>query len=114
MSLPAEKKDLNEAVMEMGKGSLTVIQRFLSGRVSRDDLLTALSNFPVREVMSEHWGELISDSKYVPHWKILQTLQGLLDELGYQLGEYGEATLHDDLREIALNMKIISEQKAND
>jgi len=98
--------------LEIGKGSLAPIQQFLSGRVSRDDLLMALSTFPVREIMSEHWGELISDSKYIPHWKILQTLQGLIDELGFQLGEYGEATLHEDVKEIALNMKIITEREA--
>ncbi|OPZ73035.1 MAG: hypothetical protein BWY80_01011 [Firmicutes bacterium ADurb.Bin456] len=111
MILPAEKKDLNEAVMEVGKGSLTVIQQFLSGRVSKDDLSMALAALPVREVMSEHWEELTSNSQCVPHWKILQTLQGLIDELGFQLGEYGEATLHEDVKEIAINMKLITEQE---
>jgi len=111
MCAPAEAfKEINEAVLGVGKASLGLLQRFLSGRVSRDDLLAGLSGLRAGEVLSKYWEELTSDARYVPHWKVLQTLNGLVDELEYQLGEYGESTLHDDIKEIAINLKRISEQ----
>lgn len=110
MSLPTENREINEDVLRVGKESLGLIQRFLSGRVSREDLLAGLSDLRAGEVLSRHWGELTSDAKYVPHWQVLQTLMGLVEELEYQLGEYGESTLHEDIKEIAMNLKRISEQ----
>lgn len=111
MSAPAEAfQEINEAVLGVGKVALGLIQRFLSGRVSRENLLEGLSGLRAGEVLSKYWGELTSDARYVPHWKVLQTLNGLVDELEYQLGEYGESTLHDDIKEIAINLKRISEQ----
>lgn len=101
---------INESVLKVGRESLDVIQRFLSGRVSREEMLAGLSGLRVNEVLTQYWGELTSDASYVPHWQVLQTLQGLVDEIAYQLGEYGESTLYDDIKEIAINLKRISEQ----
>lgn len=111
MTAPAEScREINEAVLKVGKESLEMIQRFLSRRLSREDLLEGLTGLRAGELLSKYWGEFTSDAKYVPHWQVLQTLNGLVDELSYQLGEYGESTLHDDIREIALNLKRISQQ----
>ncbi|BAF60813.1 MAG: hypothetical protein HPY89_04555 [Pelotomaculum sp.] len=108
--MPAESKGINEAVMEAGKKSLGLIQQFLSGRVSRQALLAGLSDLHVGDILSRHWNELVSDARYVPHWQVLQTLQGLTDEMEYQLKQYGESTLHEDIRIIAMNLQRIAEQ----
>lgn len=102
-------RSVDQAVMEVGKESLGMIQRFLSGRLPQEELLTGLSGLHVGEILSRHWGELTTDARYVPHWQVLQTLQGLIDELKYQLEEYGESTLHEDIKEIALNLKRIAD-----
>jgi len=111
MSVQANgRREINDAVLKVGKESLDVIQRFLSGRVSREEMLAGLSGLRVNEVLTQYWGQLTSDANYVPHWQVLQTLQGLVEEMAYQLGEYGESTLYDDIKEIAINLKRISEQ----
>lgn len=110
MSAPA---DIHEEVMEVGKKALVLIQRFLSGRVHKEEFLAGMNELPAREILARHWEKLTSDPKYVPHWQVLQTLQGLVDELEYQLGEYGESTLHEDMNEIAVNLKRISDQEAS-
>lgn len=107
MNAPA---DINEKIMAVGKKALELIQRFLSGRVSREDFLAGMNALPAREILVRHWEELTSDARYVPHWQVLQTLLGLVEELEYQLGEYGESTLHEDMNEIAVNMKRIAGQ----
>lgn len=104
------RREINEAVLEVGKESLDLIQRFLSGRVTREELLAGLSGTGVKEVLARYWGDLTSNSSYVPHWQVLQTLQGLIEEMTYQLGEYGESTIYEDVKEIAVNLKRISEQ----
>lgn len=111
MSVQANgRREINDAVLKVGKESLDLIQRFLSGRVSREEMLAGLSRLRVSEILTKYWGELISDASCVPHWQVLQTLQGLLEEMAYQLGEYGESTIYDDVKEIAKNLKRISEQ----
>lgn len=104
--------DVNAAVMGAGKESLRLIQQYLSGRASRNDLSRGLSeiNNRVGGVLSTHWEELTSEPRFVPHWQVLQTLKGIVDELEFQLGEYGESTLYDDVKEIALNLKRIADQ----
>jgi hypothetical protein len=104
------RREINEAVLEVGKESLDLIQRFLSGRVTREELLSGLSGTGVKEVLTRYWGDLASNSSYVPHWQVLQTLQGLIDEITYQLGEYGESTIYEDFKDIAINLKRIAEQ----
>lgn len=103
-------REINEAVLKVGKESLDLIQRFLSGRVSREDLVEGLSGLHVDDVLMQYWGELTSDAKYVPHWKVLQTLSGLVDEMAFQVAEYGDSTIFDDIKEIAINLKTITEQ----
>lgn len=103
-------REIDEAVLEVGKESLEVIQRFVTGRVSREDLEDKLASLPVNQLLSRYWGELTSNAQYIPHWRILQTLQGVVDEISYQLAEYGESTLFDDLKEIATSLKQISER----
>ncbi|MCL6635136.1 MAG: hypothetical protein K6T29_05130 [Peptococcaceae bacterium] len=111
MTLPAEKyQGLNAAVMEAGKEALSLIQRFLSGRVSRRDLLAGLGEITggLDGVMTQNWDQLTSDAAFVPHWQVLQALKGIVEELEYQLGEYGESTLYDDMKDLALNLKRIA------
>lgn len=103
-------REIDEAVLEVGKESLEVIQRFVTGRVSREDLEDKLASLPVNQLLNRYWGELTSNAQYIPHWRILQTLQGVVDEISYQLAEYGESTLFDDLKEIATSLKQISER----
>jgi len=111
MNMQADvRREINEVVLEVGKESLDLIQRFLSGRVTREELLAGLSGTGVKDVMTRYWGDLTSNSSYVPHWQVLQSLQGLIDEMSYQLGEYGESTLYEDFKEIAVNLKRISDQ----
>lgn len=102
-------REINEAVLKVGKESLDLIQRFLSGRVSRDDMVEGLAKLHVNDVLMKYWGELTSDAKYVPHWKVLQTLSGIVDEMAFQVAEYGDSTIFDDIKEIAVNLKTISE-----
>lgn len=101
---------INQAVMEAGKAALPLVQRFLSGRATRQDLSAGLAGIGIDKIITEHWLELTSNPRYVPHWEILQTLKGLIEELEYQFHEYGESTMYDDLKDIAINMKRISEQ----
>ena len=102
--------EIDEAVLEVGKGSLDVIQRFLSGRVTREALLETLVGLQVNDIMGKYWTQLTTDAKCVPHWRILQTLTGVVDEIAYQMAEYGESTMFDDMKEIALNLKLITNQ----
>jgi len=103
-------KELNEIVLVVGKVSLDLIQRFLSGRISREEMMEGLAGLRINEVLTKYWGELTSDAKYVPHWNVLQTLQGVVDEMAYQLAEYGDSTLFDDLKDIATCLKRITDQ----
>lgn len=103
-------KEINEAVLAVGRGSLELIQRFLSGRISREEMLEGLAVLQANEVLNKYWNELTSDAQYVPHWKVLQTLQGIVDEMAYQLAEYGDATLYEDIKEVALNLTRIAER----
>lgn len=115
MAAEAEgNNDLNAAVMEAGIESLKLIQKYLSGRASRNDLLRGLGeiNDNVSGVLAAHWEELTSGVKFVPHWQVLQTLKGIAEELEFQLGEYGESTLYDDVKEIAQSLKRIADQKS--
>lgn len=106
-------REIDEAVFEVGKESLEVIQRFVSGRVSREDLEDKLASLQVNQLLTKYWGELTSNAQYLPHWRVLQTLQGVVDEISYQLAEYGESTLFDDLKDIAASLKQISEKLNN-
>ena len=101
---------IDQAVLEVGKKSLELIQPFLSGRLSREKLLDGLTCLRANEMLTKYWDELTSDARFVPHWQVLQTLQGLVDEMSYQLEEYGESTLHEDIKEIAKDLKRIAEQ----
>jgi hypothetical protein len=103
-------REINETVLEIGRESLVVIQQFLSGRLSREVMVEALAGLRAKDILSKYWGELTSDAKYVPHWMVLQTLQGVADEMAYQLAEYGDSTLFDDMKEIATSLKSIKDQ----
>lgn len=100
---------IDQAVLEAGKAALPLVQRFLSGRVTRQDLSAGLAGIGVDKIISENWLELTSDPRYVPHWQILQTLKGLIEELDYQFCEYGESTMYEDMKDIALNLKRIAD-----
>ncbi len=109
MSVTAENsKDINSKVLSIGNESIALIQKFLTKRSTREELISGLTELKPGEILSGYWDDLTADAKYVPHWKVLQTLKGLVEELDYQLGEYGESTLYDDIKEIALNLKKIS------
>ena len=101
-------QEINEAVLKAGKGSLEVIQRFLSGRESREVMIETLNALNVNDVLNRYWNVLTSDAKYVPHWRVLQTLQGMVDEMTFQIAEYGESSLFDDVKEIAACIKLIT------
>lgn len=100
---------IDQAVMEAGKVALPLVQRFLSGRVTRQELWAGLAGIGVDRIICENWTELTSDPRYVPHWQVLQTLKGLIEELDYQFFEYGESTMYEDMKDIALNLKRIAE-----
>lgn len=109
MNLPAKSVEIDKAVMKAGNESLELIQLYLSKRISKEELLSGLSRFNVEEIITENWEELTTDARYVPHWEVLQALQGIIEELEFQVGEYGESTLYDDFKDIAFNLKRISE-----
>ena len=105
-----DSHEINEAVLKAGKGSLDVIQRFLSGRETREVMIETLTGLEVNDVLNKYWNDLTTDANYVPHWRVLQTLQGMVDEMTYQLAEYGESSLFDDVKELAACIKIITNQ----
>jgi len=111
VTLAAEKRrDLDSLLLTGGNGVLQVMQKFLAGRVAREEFLDTLAkiNSAVESVVPAWWEDLVRDPGLVPHWQVLQTLRGLQFELSYQFAEYGESTLNDDMREIALNLKRIA------
>jgi len=112
MNLPADFKELSKSVIKIGNESLEMLQQFLSKHVSKESLVDGLPRLQVEEIMSENWDKLTSDARYVPRWQVLQTLQGLIAELEYQVGEYGESTPYDDFKDIAINLKRIAENVA--
>lgn len=103
-------EEIDKAVFEVGKKALDLIQPFLSGRLSRAKMLEGLTELRANEMLTKYWDQLTSDARFVPHWQVLQTLQGLVDEMAYQLEEYGESTLHEDIKGIATSLKCIAEQ----
>lgn len=109
-----EQKVIDSAVMDMGNSALQLIRRFLSGRITRDELVRGISSFQVNDFMVRHWALITSDPVFVPHWHVLQILAGLSEDIDYQIREHGPATLHEDIKEMALNMKYISAQEAID
>ena len=105
-----DRQEINEAVLKVGKGSLEVIQRFLSGRETREVMIETLTALEVNDILNKYWNVLTSDAKLVPHWRVLQTLQGMVDEMTYQIAEYGESSLFDDVKEVAACIKLITNQ----
>lgn len=112
MNLPVENKEISKLIIKIGNESLELIQNFLTKRVSKENLVAGLSRLRVEEIISDNWEKLTSDAGYVPHWQVLQTLQGIMEEFEYQVGEYGESTLYDDFKDIAVNLKCIAESVA--
>lgn len=111
MSIQANDfREINKAILEVGKGSLVVIQQFLSGRISRESMVEDLAGLQANDILTRYWDNLTSDARFVPHWHVLQTLQGVVEEMTYQSAEYGDSTLFDDLKELAINLKRISDQ----
>ncbi|WP_072867947.1 hypothetical protein [Desulfofundulus thermosubterraneus] len=105
-----EKKKIDSAIMEMGNSALQLMQRFLTGRVTRDELIRGITDLQVNNFMARYWSFLTSDAAFVPHWQVLHILLGLSQDIDYQIREHGQATLHEDLKDLALNLMRISQQ----
>lgn len=106
----AEQKRIDQDVLEVGKSALHLLQRFLSGRVTRAELVDGLAELKIKDFINGYWGIITSDTRFVPHWHVLQILSGLAEDIDYQLSEHGPSTLHEDVKDIAVNLKRISER----
>jgi len=105
-----QKQDLDSLLISEGNKALQLMQKFLSGRATRQEFLAGLAKIDsnIESIVPDWWESLVSDPALVPHWQVLQTLKGMLEELEYQFGEYGESTLFEDMKEIALSLKRIA------
>lgn len=104
-----EQKKIDRLVLELGKTALNLVQRFLSGRVTRVELEEGLEALNIRDTLNEYWVSITSDPRFVPHLHVLQILSGLAEDIDYQLAEHGPSTLHEDVKDIAINLKRIAE-----
>ncbi len=102
---------INEVVIKAGKEALALLHQFVAGRLTREELSSCLAGLDTDGIVSAYWPELTEEARFVPHWQVLQTLRGLMEELDYQLREYGESTIYEDIKEIALSLKLIEKQK---
>jgi hypothetical protein len=101
--------NIDTQVWMIGRKALPLLQHYASGRIAREELLTQLRELKIDECIIRHWEQLTTDPCLVPHWQVLQTIWGLIEEGEFQLREYGHASLWDDIKEIAFNLKRVTD-----
>lgn len=95
------RREVDAAVIKAGKEALEAIQRFLTARITREELQEILSGLGIDNLLAEYWPAFTSDEQYAVHLNVLQMLDSLQREIDYQIDEYGVSTVYEDLKEIA-------------
>ncbi len=97
----ASRCEVDAAVLYAGKEALEAIQRFLTARITREELQEILSGLGIDNLLTEYWPAFTSDEQYAVHLNVLQMLDSLRREIDYQIDEYGVSAVYEDLKEIA-------------
>ena len=95
------RREIDAAVLHAGKEALEAIQRFLTARITRDELQRTLTGLGIGNLLAEYWPALTCDEQYAVHLNVLQMLDSLSLEIDYQIDEYGVSAVYEDLKEIA-------------